>query len=278
MGSLGKRGVLNPRAAAQSFDLTRRAPSVELAPFVERYWLIEWDRRGEPPFDQDTLSYPCVNLVFGTHKPGLHGVGTKRTTTRLEGHGWVVGVKFRAGTFRPFWSEAVSSLTDRSLPIATAFGEGGRAAETAVLEAPSREERVHLVEAFLLSLAPRRDPQAERMAELVTMLEQSPSMTRVAMLAEHEKVSTRTLQRMFDEYVGVPPKWVVRRFRVQDAAQRIERGEGVDGAALAQELGFTDQAHFIRDFKEHVGRTPRAYAAFCAKREAETASAQENGS
>lgn len=82
--------------------------------------------------------------------------------------------------------------------------------------------------------------------------------------AEHAAISVRTLQRLFDEYVGVPPKWVVRRFRVQEAAERAREGGRVDWAALAVDLGYTDQPHFVHDFKAQVGRTPSEYAAWCA--------------
>jgi AraC-like DNA-binding protein len=65
-------------------------------------------------------------------------------------------------------------------------------------------------------------------------------------------------------HVGVGPKWIVRRSRVQDAAERVARGERIDWAATAQELGYHDQAHLIRDFRAQVGFTPAAYARRCA--------------
>ena len=69
----------------------------------------------------------------------------------------------------------------------------------------------------------------------------------------------RQLQRLFKEYVGVSPKWVIQRYRLFDAAERIAAGTIVKGADLALELGYADQAHFIRDFKT-VGRSPADYA------------------
>ncbi len=61
-------GILNPRAGKAHFTLDRVAPSAELAALVERYWLIRWDLRDAPPFAQETLPHPCVNLVIGTHR------------------------------------------------------------------------------------------------------------------------------------------------------------------------------------------------------------------
>jgi AraC-like DNA-binding protein len=69
----------------------------------------------------------------------------------------------------------------------------------------------------------------------------------------------RALQRLFSDYVGVSPKWVIRRSRLHDAASRLANAEDVNLTQLAQELGYCDQAHFARDFKTIVGRSPSDY-------------------
>jgi AraC-like DNA-binding protein len=79
-------------------------------------------------------------------------------------------------------------------------------------------------------------------------------------LAAQLGVSVRRLQRVFGEYVGVSPKWVIQRYRLLDAVRRVAAGGDVDWADLALELGFADQAHFIRAFKKLVGRPPADYA------------------
>lgn len=69
----------------------------------------------------------------------------------------------------------------------------------------------------------------------------------------------RALQRLFSDYVGVSPKWVIRRLRLHQAAFRLASAEAFDLARLAQELGYFDQAHFTRDFTNLVGRPPAQY-------------------
>lgn len=78
---------------------------------------------------------------------------------------------------------------------------------------------------------------------------------------EHEfNVTERTLQRLFSRYVGVSPGWVIRRYRIHDAVNQLEQGEVVDWPALAVDLGYFDQAHFIKDFKKLIGVSPGIYA------------------
>lgn len=261
------RGILKPAAVEQVFTLARHSPPANLAAFVERFWLVRWDLRGKPPYEQETLPYPCVNLVFGTHREGLHGVCTTRFVAHLEGEGWGLGVKFRPGGFRPFWHEEVSALRDRALDFGEAFGPDGEAVARAVKEARSDEARLGLVSAFLAARVPKSDDlkAVERVASLVQLLECSPTLTRVEALAEHAGISMRMMQRLFHEYVGVSPKWVIRRFRVHEATAQAAKGVDVDWASLAQELGYVDQAHFIREFKEQVGDTPQSYATLCAR-------------
>jgi AraC-like DNA-binding protein len=74
-------------------------------------------------------------------------------------------------------------------------------------------------------------------------------------------MTPRTLQRLFADYVGVSPKWVMRRARLHEAAERADSGEPVDWAGLASDLGYADQAHLTRDFTATIGVPPGCYAA-----------------
>jgi AraC-like DNA-binding protein len=85
-------------------------------------------------------------------------------------------------------------------------------------------------------------------------------VTRVEQLVGEFQVGRRALQRLFRDYVGVSPKWVIQRYRLLDAAERVAAGTAVPWADLALDLGYADQAHFIRDFKRLVGRSPADYA------------------
>ena len=73
-------------------------------------------------------------------------------------------------------------------------------------------------------------------------------------------LNKRTLQRLFAKYVGVSPKWVIQRYRLHEAAEQLVAGASVSQAAIAMSLGYSDQAHFVRDFKSVVGVSPAAYA------------------
>jgi transcriptional regulator GlxA family with amidase domain len=97
-------------------------------------------------------------------------------------------------------------------------------------------------------------------ADLVALIGGDRAITRVAQVAKLAELTVRSLQRIFADYVGAGPKWVIQRCRLQDAAAYVAAAEAVDWASLADELGFADQAHLTRAFTATIGVPPAAYA------------------
>jgi AraC-like DNA-binding protein len=255
------RGVLRPGLAADRFDLVRLAPSAPLAPFVEYHWIVRWDLRGQPSHEQTIVPHPNVHLVFEASGAGIYGVDRSLFTRRLSGQGQALGVRFRAGCFRPFWGAPIAQLSDRVVPATRLFGPLAEKTRQAIMCADTDEDMVGGAESLLISALPERDPAAEQVASLVAWITSDASLRRVDQLSAASGLSVRGLQRMFADYVGVSPKWVMRRARLHEAAARADSGEPVDWAALAADLGYADQAHLTRDFTATIGVPPSRYAA-----------------
>ena len=262
VGTMG-RGVLRPDLAATHFRLARHAPSDALAPFVDYYWIPRWDLRGQPPYEQTILPHPNVHLVFEASGAGIFGVDRRLFTRSLFGLGLAFGVRFTAGGFRPFWQAPISQLTDRVVPAARLFGPRAEQARQAIMGDLDEDDArmIASAEALLSSVLPGRDPLAEQVAELVSRITDDPGLRRVDQLSAESGLTARTLQRLFADYVGVSPKWVMRRARLHEAAERADSGEPVDWALLASDLGYADQAHLTRDFTVTIGVPPSRYAA-----------------
>ncbi len=253
-------GVLNLRAGSEWFDSARYRPAPELAELLEHYWTVRWDLRGHEPYTQHTLSNAAVHLVVERGCPRIQGVVTGRFTRVLEGAGRVFGVKFRPAGFRPFLGSPVSTLADRTLPISQVFGPAGDDFAAGVLGLEDELRMVELADAFVRDHLPPPDPVAEAINRVVALIVADRRITRVDDLVERVGAGKRTLQRLFSEYVGVSPKWVIRRYRLHDAEERLAEGRGESLADLAQDLGYFDQAHFAHDFKALVGAAPARYA------------------
>ncbi len=263
-------GVLRPEQVAAVASPQRRAPHRELSPWVEHYWSVRWALAQGELFPAKVVSHPSMHVTvetgtaprFGHRLPAglVHGVITRAFEVDLSGAGRVFGVRFRPGGFGAFTVSAVGVWTDRVEPLVAALGGEAERFVGSVLECESDEERASAADSFLLARAPDRDPRYDDVLAMVEELRDDATLTSVSALARRYGVGERTVQRLFRRYVGVGPRWVLRRARLHDAIHRIDAGEYVDLAGLATDLGWFDQAHFTRDFTDLVGQSPAAYA------------------
>jgi len=107
--------------------LPRPPRSDALAPFVDLYWIVRWDLRGQAPHEQTILPHPNVNLCFEQSGAWIDGVDRRLFVRRLSGLGHALGVRLRAGCFRPFWRAPASQMSDRVVPAAGLSGSAGSA-------------------------------------------------------------------------------------------------------------------------------------------------------
>lgn len=284
-------GVLWAHADPSRFRHVRYLPAADLRAHVEHVWIVRWDLRDCAPFRQETLPHPSVHLVVEAGQSGLAGVPHGRFTKVLAGRGRAVGIKFRPGGFRALWPEPVHTLTGRVVPLADAFGPAGAALERAVLSvadpcddgdpgsrAPDRWPAVAAVDAQVVAHAEAfvrtrlgemraewcadvesPDAPAALVATLVDRITRDRTLDTAEAVARAGGVSARTLQRLFRDYVGVGPKWVLCRQRLHEASTHLAAGAPEAWTRLALDLGYYDQAHFVRSFTALVGVSPGAY-------------------
>jgi AraC-like DNA-binding protein len=262
------RGVLKTAVVEPSrYQHARYHPSPELEAFVEHYWSVQWDLRGLPPEQAETLPHPSVHLIFERPAGGrIAGVARGKFSRALEGKGGAIAVKFRPGGFYPFVNHAISTLTDRVVSVADVFGVAGESLERNVMAVETDAARIVIIEAFLRSRNAELDPQAARIADIVYAVAADRDILRVDDLVARYDLSVRALQRLFAKYVGVAPKWVIQRYRLHEAAEQLAGSAPVSQSQLALRLGYSDQAHFVRDFKAIVGTSPAAYARLARQR------------
>lgn len=256
------RGVLKTAVAdARRYEHFRYHPSADLEAYVEHYWAVRWDLRGLAPETAETLPHPSVHMIFGGPcESRIAGVARGKWSTVLEGEGGVFAVKFKPGGFHPFARMPVATYTDRAVGLEEVWGEEAWPLERAVLGAGDDGARIEIVEAFLRGRGPATDQNVARVAAMVYGAMADRSILSVDDLVERHGVNKRTLQRLFAKYVGVSPKWVIQRYRLHEAAEKLAGDGAVSQAGLASELGYSDQAHFVRDFKQVVGVSPGVYA------------------
>nr|WP_232233887.1 AraC family transcriptional regulator [Micromonospora chokoriensis] len=136
---------------------------------------------------------------------------------------------------------------------------GRLAAPQEVVCAGTDDERCGALDALLTGWSPEPDPMAGEAVRLAEAIRTDRTVLRVDDFAARHDLPVRRLQRLFMEYVGVGPKWVIRRYRLQEAVEQAAGGP-LSWADLAADLGYSDQAHLVRDFTAVAGVSPAAYA------------------
>jgi AraC-like DNA-binding protein len=249
-------GLVRPWENGRSFRLEVFAPAPRLSRLIDQHWTVGWDV-GPAGQLQEILPHPSINLVVEPSGAFAWGVPRNKRSRLLEGCGWAVGTKLKPGAFTAATGIAASRLTDRHVPLRDAFAS----AELDGLTTPPRPADL---EDILLPYATVEDRGFELVTEIVARMRQLAPHARVEEIARLQSLSVRTLQRLFAHYVGVSPKWVLKRLRVHEAVAALTSSEPPELVRLALDLGYYDQAHFIRDFRAVVGRSPAAYVAEAA--------------
>ncbi|MGF1647192.1 MAG: helix-turn-helix domain-containing protein [Kineosporiaceae bacterium] len=273
------RGIVDPAAMLRRVDFARYPAGDALTGLVDWFWSVAWDLPSGEVHDQRVLNHPAGHISIGTlddtgvplHPPQgrVYGVLTTTSVRRLTVAGWTVAAKTTVGGLGVLLGRPARGTVDTQFSMSEALPgvDAGRLVAD-VIASTDHPTRVEVLREALERLVAGRDPsvvaEARHVAEVAALAERDRTVCRIEHLAEAADVSVRTLQRLFDVHVGVPPSFVIRRWRIIEAAEAARRaaehGEDWRGwAAVAADLGYSDQAHLTRDFHRHLGTTPAAY-------------------
>jgi len=203
-------------------------------------------------YDADGRTRMDVPPVF------IAGAGTDSYVTGVAAAQTVMTVHFRPAGALPFLEVPLGELTNSCVGLEDLWGREATALRERLIDAPCAASRIALVEAFLLArMSCDAFPRHPDVTTVLAAVERNPSM-RVSDAAVFTGLSPKRLSALFRAQVGLPPKSYVRVRRLQAALRRLDSG-GTRGAAIATDLGYFDQAHFVRDFRAFAATTPTQY-------------------
>jgi AraC-like DNA-binding protein len=266
-----QRGLVRRPATADAFSTRRFPPGPDLAPWIAHFWTVTWDRGDAEPLESSVISFPAMHLTVEWGDPGVvrhghpmpatlvHGLISRVFRVSLTGRGGVAGARFRADGFHAWSGLEAAGLTDLVVPAADLLGAEIGTLHVGLGPDTDPDEQLGRLRRALQLWRPVDEPSG--VGAVVDLMARDPGLVRVDQVARSVALSERTLQRRFRREIGIGPKWVLSRFRLQEAALALERDPDVDLGALAPQLGFYDQSHLTNTFVEMLGETPAAYAA-----------------
>lgn len=256
------KGVLYP-ARLPAFH--RLPAPEEVSHLVQWFWIPEWDIEPGRSSRQHLIAYPASNLVVQSGAAGFSGPTTRAAFRDLTGKGWAVGALLRPAAV-PLFTDDPGTMRDQevALPLKDLASAVSAAMEppTGKTQPDGGTRRERAAAAFARWLASRDVVPSEEALlanRMVDIIASEPDVLLIEDAARRLAVSPRTLQRLARKYVGLSPSALIRRRRLQDAAERARSDPTADLAAIAVELGYADHAHLTNDFRKYLGFTPSTY-------------------
>jgi AraC-like DNA-binding protein len=252
-------GVLHQTNSAQHFQLRRYLPAPTLTTLIEQFWLVDWDLRGQTSHTQQNLPDPNMHLVISNQGTKVMGPVSKKYRYTMQGQGKIIGVKFNLGVLVKRLPCPIDKALDIEFEASDIFEFDQQALIENTLNAKNDKAAVAYLSQLLQDSVIEVDAPLIKVQTLAQQIKDSSEINRVEILAELSHTSVRTLQRLFKTYVGLSPKWLIRKYRLHHALEMLENQQ-LSLAELAADLDYADQSHLIRDFNEFLNITPKQYA------------------
>jgi AraC-like DNA-binding protein len=252
------RGRLDPAGFARHVQFQTYPPPEDLAPLVEHFWSIRWEDKDKPYHSEEVMHRPYVDLFFSAQESGIQGTFRGKRIYVAVASGRIIGCRFWPGAFHAFYDGPLAALQDRVAEVQQVFPQVDRHYVEHLMALDDRAAITALI-TLLRAKDPQPDPQIALINTIIVAVETDESLTTVAAVAAAFGKSERWLQQLFREYLGVGLKWLLKRQMLLRAAQQIRETAEPRWAALAYDLGYSSQQHFITAFKDVLGKTPVQY-------------------
>ena len=173
----------------------------------------------------------------------------------------IFAVRFEPDGFSPFATLTPGQMSNRAVPLSELFGDEGLSLGEGVINAQSTIERISLIEIFLTAKLQLIKTREKLSGSTVELLLQTKGQLSIEELSAKMLVNRRQLERRFSAAIGLSPKQLTKIIRLQNALKMMIEKPSDSLTALAYESGYYDQAHFIKDFKEFTGISPKQFFA-----------------
>ena len=250
-------GVLNQQSSSKNYQLERLWPDEVVADFVEQFWFVSWNLLPESEHTQVNLPDSNFHLIIENGKAKILGPIKRKYTYTMQGEGHIVGVKFQVGALSSLLKNEPATYIDKEISVEDIFKFSGTDVALAIAGCYNNLDKAVTLQSFLQSYSTKSSRDLNEFQKLVTLVKENNQITSVKDLSESSSLPIRTIQRYFKKYLGITPKWLIRRYRLHQAMTMLEQKE-VAMADIAAKLGYTDQSHLIKDFSDMLGYTPKA--------------------
>lgn len=250
-------------------------PSSSLSSFIKCYWTLDSEAGEETLEKQTIVPDGCMEMIFhhGEYyqqltldegwitqpKCFVFGQLTRPLEIMPTGKTGIFSVRFHPNGFLPFASMPIKDMENKAVALESIFGQEVLHLEEKMMLAESAEERITLVENFLLEKLTDEHTIHKIIHSTIETMMEAKGRLPVDEVAKMVKINKRQLERKFSEAIGLSPKQLSKTIRLQETIKNMYSKKYSNLTELAYQGAFFDQAHFIKDFKELTGMTPKEF-------------------
>nr|WP_295870335.1 helix-turn-helix domain-containing protein [uncultured Chitinophaga sp.] len=249
-------------------------PHTDLSSLVECYWTLESPKENTPRINT-IVPDGRMKMIF--HYGAPYKRYTDNGNSMVLPRCFVIGqltqpldveplgetgtffVCFHPYGFLPFATVPIKEMENTAVPLEALFGEEGAVLGREILHAPTTAARIKLAETFLFNRLADTETIDHIVKSTVDTILTANGQLSVDALSRQTNINRRQLVRKFSSAIGLSPKQLSKTIRLQAALKMLLNEKVSSLISLAYEGEYYDQAHFIKDFKEFTGLTPKAF-------------------
>lgn len=249
-------------------------PNKDLNTFVKCYWTLESPKE-ETPQRQRIVPDGCMEMIFhygnlykqyiengnSIIQPKCFVIGQLTQPFEIEptGETGIFSVRFHPEGFMPFATIPIKEMENRAVTLEKLFGKEGQEIEQKILNANATPQRINLIEKFLTTRLAYTGTIDFIVKSAVETILTANGQLSIGELSKQININRRQLERKFSSAIGLSPKQLAKTIRLQATLKMLLNKQFTSLTSLAYEGEYYDQAHFIKDFKEFTGLTPKEF-------------------
>jgi AraC-like DNA-binding protein len=244
---------------ANDVSYTEFAADIRLQDYIYCYWELKTTRQLSEPFTYRVVADGCIDIFFELNNPESNfvmGFCKKYTEFPLDNSFNYVGIRFLPTMFPQLFNINASELSNRFedlkiiLPPTSSF-----IAENFYQSQTTEEIKTTLDDYFNTLISKTSFERDKRLYEAIEIILENFGILDIEQDLD-TGLSQRQLRRLFEFYIGDTAKTFAKVVRFQNILRAKPSSQSLRQNKLFFDMGYYDQSHFIKEFKNFYGVTP----------------------
>lgn len=234
-------------------------PAADLQPFIYCYWELRTQNVLTAPFDYRVVADGCIDIFWERQSPAqsfIMGFCKKYTVFPLDPEFDYYGIRFLPGMFSQLFPISAQELSNNFFPLAEVLPTVAHFIKNELSPSLNKSDVQQLINFYFTNIIQSTtfDFDARFYDALLYIMKKQGVVTTSDDL--NTGISPRQLRRIFKQNIGTSPKTFSKVVRFQHILNAKPSTQSLRNNRLFYDVGYYDQAHFIKDFKTLYGVTP----------------------